>query len=119
MQAAAVHTFPESFTPEKQRELYQEIIRLYELADNVLAAVQREGITNRELQLELVTPFVTQLMGSANIISAFYVEVVRKGTPVTPEIKDTVKSAFQNFFIALREIVWAMEDKLVPQDGNT
>lgn len=115
---AVTHTFPESFTPEKQRELYQEIIRLYELADNVLAAVQKEGLTNRQTQLELVTPFITQLINSANIISAFYVEVVRKGAPVTTEIKDTVKSAFQNFFISLREIVWAMEDKLVPQDGN-
>ncbi len=112
----AVYSLPASFTPEKQEELFGEIVRLYDLADNVLAAISRDGIPNRSIQLELATPFITQITNSANIISGFYNEVVNKKAEITLELRDTIESAVRNIFVALKELADQAEDRLLPED---
>lgn len=107
--------FPASFTPEKRQELFEEIVRLYDLADNALALVQRDKVPNRDVQLELLTPFVTQVINSANILSAFYNEVVNKNLPITPDLQDTFESAFRNIFYAYKEFIDGAEAKLLPK----
>lgn len=110
MQAAAVHTFPESFTPEKQRALFEQISHMYTVTDDVLAAIQREHNPDRKLEMDIATPFITQSLTSANILSAFAIEVFRKKQPFTPQIKETMESALRNYYHAQREIVDRMYD---------
>ncbi len=109
------NTLPASFTPQQREELFGEIVRLYDLVDEVMGAVSLEGITNRKTQLELATPFVTQVTNSANILSAFYTDVVQNNHPITAELRDTLETAFRNIFIALKEFIDGMEEKLLPQ----
>lgn len=110
---STAHTFPATFTPEKQRELYEEIVRLYDLADNALAVVARNDVPNREAQVELITPFVTQVINSANILSGFYNAVVNKKMAITADLQETYESAFRNIFYAYKDFIDAAEHRLV------
>ncbi len=114
MQAVA-HTFPESFTPEKQRELHHEIVRLYDLTDDALAVVERENAIDRNAQMKLLTPVVTQVINSTNILSAFYTQAVNKRVPVTPELQDTMESALRNVFMTIKLFIDAAEKDLQQQ----
>jgi len=116
MNPTAEYPLPASFTPQKREELFDEIVRLYDLADEVMSSVALESVENREVQLELAKPFVTQVLNSANILSAFYTEVVRKGRPITPDLQDTFETAFRNIFYAFRDFLDGAEEKLL--DGK-
>ena len=109
---------PASFTPDQQESLFAEIIRIYDLADNVMEAVAKEGVTNRAVQLELAKPFITQVTNSVNILTALYTEVVRSNRPITSELQDTMETAFRIFFEALNELIASMKEKLLPNTGN-
>lgn len=110
------HTFPASFTPEKQQEVFEEIVLIYDLTDNILSAIQRESNPHRDEELLLATPFITQATNCANVITAFYTEITKKERPVTPEIKDALECAFRNYYIALRELIDNMYNKFMPKD---
>lgn len=112
------HLLPASFTREKQEEMYGEIVRLYDLADEALAVVQKDDVANRELLLTLLVPFITQVTNSANILTSFYNEVVNKGYPVTPELQDVMESAFRNIFFSLREFIEGAEQSLLNGEGQ-
>jgi GTP1/Obg family GTP-binding protein len=118
MQLTAENTLPASFTPERQEELFDEIVRLYDLADEVMTIASKEGVANRTQQLELARPFVTQVVNSANTLSAFYTEVVRNGRSITPELQDTFETALQNIFHAFTEFLDGVEEKLLSRDGQ-
>lgn len=117
MSTATEHTLPASFTPKQQEELFDEIVQLYDLADDVLASVVAEDATHRTEQMELITPFITQVTNSANILSAFYTEVVRNGRPITQDLQDTFEKAFQNVFYAYRDLLEGVKIKFLPQEG--
>jgi len=108
---------PASFTPRKQEELFDQIVELYDLADNVLASVAAEDATHQREQLELVQPFVTQVSNSTNILSAFYTEVVRNHRPITPELQDTMEIAFRNIFFAYRDFLEGIKHKFLSQEN--
>ena len=114
--ASGKFVFPSGFTREKQADLYGEIVRLYDLVDGLLSALQKDNVRKRDLQLELATPFVTQVTNSANILSAFYNEIVNKNMAVTPELRDTLERAVSNIFVALKELVDHTEEALLPKD---
>ncbi len=107
---------PDLAIPAQHEEVFQEILRLYDLTDDVLAAIAREGISNRKVQSEIATPFVTQVSNSANILSTFYTEVVQRGKAVTPELQDTFESAFRNIFVSLQELAERADSKLKCED---
>ena len=111
-------TLPESFTQEQREELFQEIVQLYDLADDMMAAVELPENNYRGASQELATPFVTQVTNSANILSAFYTEVVHKGRPITAELQDTFEKAFQNVFYAYRDFLDTIEERFLTKEGN-
>jgi hypothetical protein len=108
-------TLPESFTPEQREELFQEIVLIYDHLDNVLSCVELNGLKNRKIQNELVTPFITQAKNAANILTAFYTDVAKKNLPITPDLQDTFEGAFRIFYSALDDIITGMEEKLTPE----
>lgn len=114
MQTAVEKSLPASFTVDQRQWLFDEIVRVYDFADEVLGAVALDGLTNRDVQLELATPFITQLTSSANILAAYYTEVAQGNRPITPDLQDTIEKAFRNFFEAMRDLLEGMEEKLMP-----
>lgn len=114
-QPAATFSLPAGFSAARQQELFEEILRIYDLVEDVLAAVERPGNPHLAAELSLATPFVTQVTNSANIISVYYTEIVKKNQPITAEMKDTLETAFRNFYIALKELINAMHRHWVPE----
>ncbi len=106
------YPLPGSFTPPVQEEIFEEILRMYALGDEIMAAVAKEGIMERAVQMEIARPFCAQLCRSATILSAFYIDVVRCGRPVTPEVQDIFEKAFQSVFYAIRDFLDGAEEKL-------
>jgi hypothetical protein len=104
---------PDSFTPEQREMLFQEIVRLYNYADEMAEIIKKKNISNPEIQLELATPFITQVVNSANILSVFYTEVVHKNHPITPELQDTLEGAFRTIFYAFRDFLDGTEEKIL------
>jgi RNAse (barnase) inhibitor barstar len=118
MKSTAEYSLPASFTPKEQEQLFEEIVKLYDLADDVLASVARENVKNRDVQMALVKPVITQVTNSANILSAFYTEVVRNERPITLELQDTMETALRNIFVAIKEFAEDAQEKLMPQEGK-
>jgi Tfp pilus assembly PilM family ATPase len=114
---AKEYALPESFTPQEQQELFDEIVRLYDLADDVLASVAQQGTVSRDVQMELVKPVITQVTNSANILSAFYTEVVRNKRPITRELQDTFETALKNIFLTVKEFADNAEKKFLSQEA--
>jgi hypothetical protein len=110
------YQLPASFSPQKREELFEQIVELYDLADGIMEAVAQDGVKNRSVQLDLAKPFVTQIVNSANVLSAFYTEVVRNGRAITPELQDTFETAFRNIFYAFRDFLDGAEEKLLPKE---
>ncbi len=108
---------PEDFTMEKAEELYREIMHIYDLADNVRMAIAHEGVTNRDIQLEIGEPFVKKVINSANILTTFYVETVTNKRPITPELQETFEAAFRNIFNSLHELAVNMENKILSKEA--
>lgn len=109
---------PQGLTPKRREELYGEILRLYDLADAALAVVEREGTANRDIQMELLTPFITQVVNSANTLSAVYNEVVNRNLPITADLQEVFESAFRNIFYACKGYVDNVEEKLVRRNDT-
>ncbi len=106
-------TGTEKFTQEQKEQFFQEIIRLYDLADNVINAVGQQGIVNRMQQLELATPFVNRVNASTDVIAKIYAEVVKEGKSITLEGQERMEEALRNIFTALQEFIEGVEEKLI------
>jgi hypothetical protein len=109
---------PATLTPQKRDELFGEIVRIYDLADNVMAVVAKGDNKQRGVQLELATPFITQTCNSANVLAGFYIEVAGQGRPITADLQDTIEDAFRNFFEALDDLIVGMEERFLPSGEN-
>lgn len=87
---------------EKQKKVYDKIVNLYGYAEDIIRAVEREGVTNPEEQLSWVTPLVEQIMDQLDVISetaAEYLESCEKGSPIASRKIDS----------AVRKIVVEMD----------
>lgn len=107
---------PEGFTPQKAEELFQYIISIYDLAHEVLVAVDNKIVVNQEFQLEIVKPYIATVINSANALSEFYTEVIHKGIPVTSKTKDNFETAFSNIFYSWKDMLDRIEEGLATQE---
>jgi len=103
----------EIYAPERRKIFLRGIMLVYDMADEVMATTQQEGITNRATQVELAAPLVTQLRYFAMILSTFYSAVCFDGFPVTAELQETYDSAIDNFHQAYDDFLNGAETKLI------
>ncbi len=82
------------FTQEQKDEFFEDILRLYDLTDEVVNAIGAPGVTNRAAQLEIATPLLTQAGLTNDIVTRIYTEIVKNGEPVTDERKAALEEAF-------------------------
>jgi len=111
----AEHNAISSYAPQKREELFEEIVTLYDLADDVLASLAEEDATHRNEQLELVKPFVMQVTNATNSLSALYTDAVRNGKAVTPELPAAFEGELQTIFYAYRDLLEGVKHKFLPE----
>jgi hypothetical protein len=94
---------------QQKAAFYQEILKLYDLADDVVNAIGHEGVQNRSEQLELVVPFLTIANRSIDTLAAVYGGAIRENRVPTPEEQAALEGAYRNFFLSLRTVVQGAE----------
>ena len=109
---------PEDFTPEKVEEIFIYITQIYDLLDDVIASISHDNLKNADVQYEITAPFVKKVTDSTNILTTFYIEVAKKGRPLTPEVQATFERSFRNIFFAIKELTDAIEEKLLSKDAS-
>ncbi len=62
---------------EKQEAFYGEIVRIYDYIDDVLAAVEAEGVENPEMELARVMPLLEKVKDMADTLSDVYINFVQ------------------------------------------
>jgi hypothetical protein len=107
---------PETFTAEKRERLFQEILHMYDRADEVKASTMVSDPYHRERLTAIATPYLTQIRCSADILITFYNEVAFNGRPITTDLKDTFEAALRNTFLAMKDFLSAVEQRLPPAD---
>lgn len=96
--------------------MFRNILMLYRLADEVIEATQLAHITNRDEQVALAIPYVTQIKYSTDIMYALYKEVVFNGRAITREMQDTFEKANRNVFEAFEDLLDGAEATLITPD---
>jgi hypothetical protein len=113
LQTSEVVELNEIYAPERRKAFLRGIMLTYDMADEVMAATQLEGITNRAAQVALATPLVTQMRYLAMMLSSFYCAVCFDNLPVAAELNDTYDTLFQNFNLAMENFLDGAEATLV------
>ena len=103
---------PESFTSETAEYLLEEIFKIYDFIDSVLLEASREDLTDKELMLEMVSPFTAAVLNSMDIFLRLYTEVITRKTPITLELQEKFEGAFNDIFYAYKEFLDISEEKL-------
>lgn len=85
---------------EEQEAEFREITHIYDIADDLLATVESEFVSNPEEQLAVVEPLVEQIGASADILSEEYIALMATGKS-NPQRKSKVESALRKLFIAM------------------
>lgn len=98
------------FNPEEQEQFFGEIMRLYDLTDELVNAVGRDGVKDRAQQLNLVVPIINQVSQSAEVISAAYTKHFKLGQPLSQEEKKELESAYRRIYAAITQFVEAAEE---------
>lgn len=94
---------------QERRQQYDEIMKLYDYADELAATVDNEFVDNSHNQLSLVEPLIVQLEESTDVLTDEFIHLA--------EDKDT-KSSCSNIEKALRKIYTAIDDYSIKLHGN-
>jgi hypothetical protein len=111
-------SLPPHFGLRRQEELFEEIIRLFDMTDEIIATVAQVDVVNRPTQLELASPFFAKVYSSATFMAAFYIDVVRCDRPVTPALQDAFEKASQDIFNEFTVFLEGVEEKLTPDETS-
>jgi hypothetical protein len=90
-------------------EKYDEIMKLYDLADELAATVDSNVVENPEAQLKLVEPIIEQLGGSADELTEEFINAAEG------KIKRTTRNRVE---ASLRKIYNALDEYTMKAHGN-
>ena len=102
---------------EERQALFRDIVSLYDLAAAVLEQLTGEDVVQRDIQVEITFPVVTQAIRSADTLSAHFVEVIAGRCAITRELQDANGAALRSIFIAEGHYCDLLYQKLLPAMG--
>lgn len=92
-----------SGTEEEFDEVYNNIERLYEHAENILNSAHDESVENPEEFLAAIEPIVSQIEESANSISRDFAYVVENDEKPDNAMKRRVNSSLRKILISIED----------------
>lgn len=96
--------------PAPHQPMYDEIIRIYDLAEGVLKAASHENLVNRKFQMAIARSFIMKTIKSVDTISSMYSKAIEQNLAVAPTEQAATEAAFRAFFGGLNDIVNSMEE---------
>ncbi len=84
-------------------EVYDQIVRLYDHAENILKLAYHESVTDHEQFLFEIDPLVKQIEESANQIAEDFSGLIERGEAPTNAMKVRVGAALRKVLLAIEE----------------
>lgn len=85
----------------EQKKTYDNIIKLYDFAEDLVEAVEKNPAKKPEERLKLVEPLIEQIEESAEMLAQVYISFVETGTQPDDETKIKVENSIQKMFEAI------------------
>ncbi len=104
-------------TTDDHADFHDEILRYFDLADDVITAIENQQQVHVELQLTLIEPVVRQVQESADELSEAYLDFVENDEKVNKKITKRVESSVRNIFEAIVQFLEEV-DKIPDELGN-
>ena len=90
--------------------MYDEIVRIYDLAGSLLKAASHKDLVNRNFQIELARSFIMKTVKSVDTISDLYSRASEQNMAVAPTEQAAIEASFRAFFGGLNDIVNTLEE---------
>ncbi len=103
---------------EMREKVFNKIVAFYNMADNILKATTLEGITNRNIQVELAVPYAAEIIHSADTLACRYVEWVSGRLANPSEAEAEYLGALTAISTAFKRFLDKAEVKLLPDDDT-
>lgn len=87
----------------QQEQFYGEIVRIYDLAEGLLDAIEHQDVKNPEDQVRLAEPVVRQVEESVEVLAETYLNFVENGEAANDSQMRKVESAIRKIFVAISE----------------
>lgn len=92
-----------SATVEKHEQQYNEIVKLYDIADKIVGTVEHPKINEPETQLKVVEPLVMQIEETADVLTEEYINVLKTDGVPAPQTRSRVETALRKMHAAIYE----------------
>lgn len=99
----------------KQKSLYDDIVKIYDLTENIIDVIEEEDAEYPELQLQLSEGVITQLGESADVLVESYIDWIEKNQIATIDDVKKVERAIRKAFNAGTEFQNKL-NKIKPRD---
>lgn len=86
---------------KEQEQFYNEIVTFYDLAEDLIDIIEREGAKNPELQARIAAPVIEQTQESAEVLAEAYIAFVENGEKATKSEVKKVEGAIRKIFSAI------------------
>lgn len=87
----------------EQQETYEAILKLYDLAEELVYTVESATVTDEEAYLELIEPMVEQLAEAADTLTEEYAFLVKEGAEFGQDRKKKMEAALQQIFAIVEQ----------------
>lgn len=87
----------------EQQETYEAILKLYDLAEELVHTVESSVVADEEAYLELIEPMVEELAEAADILTEEYAALVKAGESPSLDRKKKMEAALQKIFAIVEQ----------------
>lgn len=85
----------------EQKKTYDNIIKLYDFAEDLVEAIEKNPAKKPEERLKLVEPLIEQIEESAEILAQVYISFVETGVQPDDDTKIKVDNSINKMFEAI------------------
>lgn len=83
--------------------VYDNIVKLYDHAENILNATYHESVEDHEAFLAEIEPIVKQIEDTANSVAADFTTIIENGSEPTNAMKRRVNTALRKMLSTIEE----------------
>lgn len=95
---------------KEQEQFYNEIVAFYDLAEDLIDIIEREGAKNPAMQARLALPVIEQTQESAEVLAEAYITFVENGEQASPSEIRKVEGAIRKIFGAVLAFIEAVKE---------
>lgn len=104
-----------TLSKEDQQIFYNEILRIYDFAQDIIEVIEKTSGKHAELHTKLVIPILRQVEETTAILAQNYLEFVKEGQKISvvkkKETEVALRKLFNTFIVFLSDIKKSVGEK--------